>query len=241
MAALTAFFGSLLAQQPQLKVPIVSAGEIRLSWPFASSDFVLEETTVLSATALWTPVPKPPKVEGGKRVVRIAAGRLSQFYRLRQGKAPLTTIKETSPASGKGDVAVTRETILRFSSPLASTTVVGNDRLYAQFGGRRLLSRVELSTDRLTLTLFYLEPLPGRARIRVTFNGDGLKDGAGQFVDADRNGEVGGIFLLDFDTLANGGVAETLVTGRVFASELAQAIAAQGSSLPSEIGTRQVF
>lgn len=228
MVLLIASSGSLFAQQPQLKVTILSVQEIRLSWPSASSDYVLESAPGLTGATVWRLVTTASQVEGTERVVRVPIGNSNQFYRLRQDRVILTTITETSPSAGEGNVAVTRETILRLSAPLAPASTVGNDRFYAEFGGRKLLSRVELSSDRRTLTLFYLEPLPGRARIRVTFNGDGLNDVAGQAVDADGNGQAGGKLLLDFDTLANGGVAGTAVTGRVFASELAQAVAAHG-------------
>lgn len=228
MVLLIASSGSLFAQQPQLKVTILSAQEIRLSWPSDFSDYLLESAPGLKGATVWTRVSATPKVEGSEWVVRVTAGNAIQFYRLRQALVQLTTLSETSPAAGEGNVAVTRETILRLSAPLAPTATVGNDRLYAEFGGQKLLPRVQLSTDRRTLTLFYLAPLPGRARIRVTFNGDGLNDAAGQAVDADGNGQAGGKLSLDFDTLANGGVAGTVVTGRVFASELAQAVAAQG-------------
>ena len=228
MVLLIASSGSLFAQQPQLKVTILSAQEIRLSWPSDFSNYLLESAPGLKGATVWTRVSATPKVEGSEWVVRVTAGNAIQFYRLRQALVQLTTLSETSPAAGEGNMAVTRETILRLSAPLAPTATVGNDRLYAEFGGQKLLSRVQLSTDRRTLTLFYLAPLPGRARIRVTFNGDGLNDAAGQAVDADGNGQAGGKLSLDFDTLANGGVAGTVVTGRVFASELAQAVAAQG-------------
>src|SRR5262249_27882301 len=89
---------------------------------------------------------------------------------------PLTTVRQTSPLQGEGDVAVTRETIFRFTQPLASDTALDGSRIFAEFGGRHILSRVELSSDRKTATLFYLENLPSSARVRVTFDGTGLRD-----------------------------------------------------------------
>ena len=43
----------------------------------------------------------------------------------------LTTIVETSPANGEGNVAVTRETILRFFRPLAEDAVVYENVVFA--------------------------------------------------------------------------------------------------------------
>jgi len=132
---------------------------------------------------------------------------------------PLATIRQTSPAAGEQNVAVTRETIFRFSQPLATNTFLGPQHIYAAFGGRRLLSRVELSSDHLTVTLFYLENLPGSARVRVTFDAPGLSDFLGRPVDLDGDGSPGGVKIVDFETLSLTSLANTAVTGHVYASD----------------------
>ncbi len=162
-----------------------------------------------------------PQSEGNELVVTITPAGASQFFRLRSsGVAPLTVIAESSPAKGEGGVAVTRETIIRLSAPLIGSAVVGTDRLYAEFGGRKILSRVALASDRLKLTLFYLERLPAGARLRVTLKGDGLHDESGRDIDADGDGQAGGTAMIDFDTVSIAAVAGTTVLGRVFRSEL---------------------
>lgn len=135
---------------------------------------------------------------------------------------PQTVIRETSPAHGERGVAVTRETVFRFNHPLATNTFLGPSHLYATFGGRRLLSRCEVSSDRRTVTLFYLENLPGSARVRVTFNAVGLQDFLGRFVDLDGDSQSGGVATVDFDTLSLTPLAGTAVRGTVFASEQIQ-------------------
>jgi hypothetical protein len=132
---------------------------------------------------------------------------------------PLTTLREASPKNGEGDVAVTRRTIFRFTQPLAAATIFDLSRVHADFGGRRLLSRVELSSDRRTATLFYLENLPSSARVRVTFDGTGLSDFLGRAVDLDGDGQPRGGVQLDFDTLSITPVPATAVIGHVFASD----------------------
>jgi hypothetical protein len=67
---------------------------------------------------------------------------------------PLARIRGTNPSSGEGDVSLNRETVLHFSMPLAVDVVLDTNQLYAWFGGRRLLARVEVSSDRLKATLF---------------------------------------------------------------------------------------
>jgi hypothetical protein len=132
---------------------------------------------------------------------------------------PLASIREVSPASGEGDVAVTRETVLHFSMPLALNASIDTSKLFAEFGGRKILSRVELSSDRKKATLFYLEPLPSNARIRVSFDSTGVNDLLNRAIDGDGDGQAGGSYITSFDTLSITAVAGTAISGRVFASE----------------------
>ncbi len=97
---------------------------------------------------------------------------------------PLTTLA-SSPSAGETGVAVTRETVLRFSCPLRENAALTPDRFHAVAAGRRALARIELSTDRSTATLFYLENLPASSRVRVTFDGNGVFDCLGRELDAD--------------------------------------------------------
>jgi hypothetical protein len=114
----------------------------------------------------------------------------------------LAKILSFSPVNGEFDVSPTRETVARFSMPLSEETVLTNDNFYATFGGERLLSRVELSSDRLKATLFYLENLPSSARIRVTFDGNGLTDFLGRPISVKGNGSTTDVARSDFETLS---------------------------------------
>ncbi|HTD88670.1 MAG TPA: dockerin type I domain-containing protein, partial [Candidatus Binatia bacterium] len=134
-------------------------------------------------------------------------------------EVPLATIHESSPSQGDTGVAITRETVFRFTQPLAANTLLTTASLYGEFGGRKLLSRCELSSDRRSVTLFYLENLPGSARVRVTFKGDDIRDFLGRPVDLDGDGQPGGTRIIDFDTLTITPVAGTALIGNVFASD----------------------
>lgn len=131
---------------------------------------------------------------------------------------PLTTIVESSPANGESGIALSRETIFRFNHPLSPSTLLTTNNLRATFAGRQILARVEFSSDRKKVTLFYQEPLPASARIRVTFNSTNLTDYLGRALDLDGDGQPGGNAILDFDTLSITPVAGTAVFGHVFAS-----------------------
>ncbi|MBI3416751.1 MAG: Ig-like domain-containing protein [Verrucomicrobia bacterium] len=133
---------------------------------------------------------------------------------------PLTRVLSSSPFQGESGVSVTRKTILRFNFPLATNTVIGTDRLYAEFGGRHLLARVEISEDHRRATLFYLEQTPGGARVRVTFQANGIKDYLGRDLDADGDGNPGGSATIDFETFNSTPLTGTAILGRIFAAEL---------------------
>ena len=136
---------------------------------------------------------------------------------------PLATVRATSPEFGADGVSVTRETVFYLTLPLADSAVVNVSQVHATFGARQILSRVELATDHRTVTLFYMEPLPGSASIHVTFDGTGLTDFLGRPVDLDGDGKPGGTAVVDFETLSLTAVANTVASGRVFASELKRA------------------
>lgn len=134
---------------------------------------------------------------------------------------PLAVVQSTSPLKGESNVAVTRETVLHFSMPLAATPAIDTTMLHADFGGRKILSRVELSSDRKKATLFFLEPLPSNARVQVTFDSTNVKDLLGRPVDGDGDGSAGGAFTTVFDTISITPLPGTAISGRVFASERA--------------------
>lgn len=150
---------------------------------------------------------------------------------------PLSAVRFTSPAAGEGDVAVTRETILHFTVPLAINATLDTTQFHADFAGRKLLSRVEISSDRKKATLFYLEPLPANARVKVTLDASALTDLIGRPVDADGDGVEGGAYHMSFDTHTNSGVPATGIVGRVVkAAEAGVAFAGNGAEADGEEG-----
>lgn len=143
----------------------------------------------------------------------------------------LVRLVGSSPAHGEDGVAVTRETVLRFSAALDPASVV-HEAVHAEFAGAELLARIHLSPDRRTVTLFYDVTLPPNARIRVTVDGTALRGANGNAVDADSDGRPGGVAHIDFDTLSVAVVPGTIVCGRVFASELVPGQSGQSMNVP---------
>jgi hypothetical protein len=206
--------------RPELGIATLGDGRVELRWMNAPAGLVLERTDSLATPIQWRAVAESPQIDGERRVLRLSPSNTGRFFRLRSGGGVVTKIAGTSPANLEEHVAVIRETVVRFSGPLAIGATIPPDNFYAEFGGRRLLSRVELSGDRRTATLFYLEPLPGSARVNVSFVGTGVADSQGSSVDADGDGQPGGTFRFAFSTLGTTALAGTEVIGRVYASEL---------------------
>jgi hypothetical protein len=149
---------------------------------------------------------------------KTAASGRTHLFEYQAATFPPPKIIETSPANGESGVANSRETIFRFNHPLAASTLLTTNNLRATFGGRQILARIELASDRKTVTLFYQEPLPASARVRVTFNGTNLTDYLGRALDLDGDGQPGGNAIVDFDTLSTTPVAGTAVIGHIYAS-----------------------
>lgn len=138
----------------------------------------------------------------------------------------------SSPDQLETGVSVNRETLFYFSRALAADTVIGPNTLFAEAAGRRLLTRPEVSDDRRKVSLFYLEPMPGATRVRVTLRGDAVLDAQGQAVDADADGRPGGTGVVEFDTFGNRPLGNTAVVGQVFASELVAGAGGQSVNQP---------
>lgn len=125
----------------------------------------------------------------------------------------------TSPQHQETGINVSRETEWRFTVPLAVGTTLGSSQLWAETGGRRLLTRVELSGDRRKATLFYLETVPGLSRVRVSLDGTGINDALGRPLDLDGDGKPGGVAAIEYTTAGFLPVEGVAVLGTVYASE----------------------
>ena len=213
------FFAARAAEAPPISLETLSDRRVRMVWPNLGERFILEESSALSGSVAWGSSGAPTVLDHDLFSAVLSFENQSRFFRLRDA-GPLLTTFNSSPADGESGVALTRETILQFNQPLATTTVLTSSNLYAEFGGHRILSRTELSSDRRKATLFYLENLPASARVRVVFDPFNVLDVFGRFVDADENGFEGGAGTIVFDTLGITPVPGTAVFGRVFASAL---------------------
>lgn len=131
----------------------------------------------------------------------------------------LTRISLSSPINGEKNVALTRESILSFNTPIDPSSV-DETVIFAEALGTSVDSFLRFSADRKQVTIFYPSDLPASTRVRVTINGDQIFNDTGLPIDADEDGIPGGIKFIDFDTLSLTTLEGTAICGRVFASQL---------------------
>ncbi|MDA0349904.1 MAG: Ig-like domain-containing protein [Verrucomicrobia bacterium] len=219
---LAAFSDSFLIGQQadtQIKIELLTEESIELTWPVSPEEYELDTSTELT-TASWSKVNQQIQTGGNQNRIELDYYGESRFFRLREVEPKLLGITSSSPSSRDASVAVTRETVVRFSRPLHPDSVVTSAHFFARAGGDDLPARIHLSADRRSVTLFYAENLPGNARVDVVFNGTGLKDDLGRIIDADGDGQPGGSIEFQFNTLGLQPLEGTAVVGNVYASEL---------------------
>lgn len=220
LARLTLAFWALLSTaqaQSRLTATLSSADSLRLLWTGGSEQDRAEFTPALGSASVWTVLTNIPIASQGQYSLLLPLGNTPRYFRLRSASAA-TGIVATSPADGETGVSVTRESILELSSAIRANTLLSGAELTAQAAGRRILTRTQISHDRRKLTLFYLEPLPAGARVRVMLEGSLLTDESSREIDADGDGVPGGLGEFSFETMSLAANANTAVIGRVYAS-----------------------
>ena len=207
------------ANGTRLSIQSLPNRRVSLSWTNDGSQLVLQQAASLKAPIPWQSSPNSPLLANNQFSITLDATGRERYFRLASAAATLTRISSTSPTDREQGVSVNRETIFYFSQPLATNATITTSQLFARLDQRTILARVELSSDRRKVTLFYLEPIPGSSRLSVTLDATGLKDEFGQDVDADHDGQPGGVKTIQFDTYSTTPVPGTTIIGHVYASE----------------------
>ena len=200
-----------------LNIELTESGSVLLSWPSSQVGYLLEETGDLSN---WFILDNPTILAEGLYQNEIDPVVGSRFFRLISPS--LLSVLDTGPFDGESGVAVTRKSTIDFDLPLAESSTVTGQHVYAESGGQLLDARIQLSSDGRSIALFYDETLPPSSTITVTINGDGLLDLIGREVDFDGDGAPGGFLQIQFQTLSITPIAGTAVMGRVWASEFVE-------------------
>ena len=86
------WFGSVAQSQPNnppaLSVRAFDNQSVRLAWPKAATNFMLEMTEQLGSPSIWQPVTNIPAPSGEELTVTLAAGGVARFFRLQRGGGP---------------------------------------------------------------------------------------------------------------------------------------------------------
>ncbi|MEM6777339.1 MAG: Ig-like domain-containing protein, partial [Planctomycetota bacterium] len=133
------------------------------------------------------------------------------------GVAAPTRLTDLSPRPGEELVSLTRETIIRFNDQVDPETV-NSESFYLIANGERIAGNIRVSSTERFATFFYDAPLPPSTEVRVVVDGDRIAGRDGLSLDADGDGEPGGLLEYDFRTLPLSFIPGTSVFGFVFDS-----------------------
>ena len=128
-----------------------------------------------------------------------------------------TRLAEASPQNGEEMVSLTRETIIRFDGQVDPATVT-DENFYLIANSQRVSGNIRVSSTERFATFFYDDPLPPSTEVRIMVNGDGITGRDGLPLDADNDGEPGGLLEADFRTLPLSFIPGTSVFGYVYDS-----------------------
>ncbi len=122
-----------------------------------------------------------------------------------------------SPRSGSEMVSLTREVMVNFGKKVDPTTVNENTfTIIAQ--GEAVPGKIVVSSTQKFATFFPDSPLPASTSVRVTLDGNQVMGLDGVALDADGDGNPGGILTADFSTLSITLIQGTELWGYVYDS-----------------------
>ena len=145
------------------------------------------------------------------------AGNAPQTVQFNFSVEQAARVSETSPSAGEEMVALTRETIVRFDREVDPATVTP-DSFFLIANSQPVPGNIRVSSTERFATFFYDEPLPASTEVRIVVDGDKIIGRDGLPLDADNDGESGGILQADFRTLPITNIPGTSVFGYVFDS-----------------------
>ncbi|MDZ4852063.1 MAG: Ig-like domain-containing protein, partial [Pirellulaceae bacterium] len=128
-----------------------------------------------------------------------------------------TRLAESSPASGEEMVSLTRETVIRFDNQVNPATI-SPESFYLIANGERVPGHIRVSSTERFATFFYDTPLPASTAVRIMVDGNKITGRDGLLLDADNDGQPGGILQADFRTLPLTYIPGTRIFGNIFDS-----------------------
>jgi len=130
---------------------------------------------------------------------------------------PPFTLSSVTPAAGSNQVGVTQRPQILFSRPVNAASLTANSLFASGPDGTKLAASIVPASDGSFAWLFFDAPMPGGAQITVHVDGGLIRAAVdGAFLDADNNGEPGGVQRVSFTTVSSTPVTGTRIVGRVF-------------------------
>jgi hypothetical protein len=141
-----------------------------------------------------------------------------------------TRVVATQPADGGQQANLDRKIVVEFDRAVNPDTIDG-DAIQVLASGTALEGRLTLSSNGKIATFFPDELLPASTQLRIMVDGDAITGADGRAVDADGDGEAGGVLEADFSTVSLTPVAGTNVEGFIFDANNRDA---EGNDIPLE-------
>ena len=123
-------------------------------------------------------------------------------------------INEFTPADGEQDVSLIREAEARFDDHVDPATVT-SDAFYLVANGEPVPATIRVSPTEMFASIFPTDPLPPSTEVRIVVDGDKIMGRDGLAIDANGDGQPGGLRTADFATLSLVRIPGTNVRGRV--------------------------
>lgn len=118
------------------------------------------------------------------------------------------------PASGASEVGVSVRPRVTFPRPVDVSTLNSNN-FYASFAGQKLPARIVPAGNGTFAWLFFQSNMPGASRIQITLDGSTILSALGAPLDADGDGQAGGVVRASFSTVSVAGIPNTLLSSRI--------------------------
>lgn len=202
LVSLTVNPSAMAQPSPEISIFVRDGTAVEIAWDVAFEGGALEETSSLTGSIDWQTVPFQPVIRGDQKVVTLSLGDAERFFRFRLPDRPAAgfLISRHLPRGGAVEVGVTFRSQLFFSEPVDPASL-DSDSVSMWRGEEQWPLRIVPSNDGLFAWLFPVTPMPGGSVMQIRVLGDAIESVSGNRLDADADGEPGGLATFSFTTV----------------------------------------
>lgn len=143
------------------------------------------------------------------------AGNQTTLQRTYQVAPSRFTVERLSPEQGATNVGVTYRPQITFSQPVDRATLNSQTFYAIDTSGATIDSQIIYSSDNKSAWLFFQQPLPSGSSLKIVLDGDQIAAPDGLLLDADRDGNPGGVLQHSFTTARSVPLPGTSLVGKV--------------------------